>query len=71
MRTGNQARSLGEITVGRGAGRGRGDLVTIVFPWAFQSRSGKTNSRSKQNSRLASKNFIKGRNELGYCVCSE
>ena len=31
----------------------------------YQSRSGKTNSRSKQNSRLASKNFIKkGRNEL-------
>ena len=30
-----------------------------------ESRSGKTNSRSKQNSRLASKNFIKkGRNEL-------
>ena len=26
-----------------------------------QSRSGKTNSRSKQNSRLASKNFIKKR----------
>ena len=31
----------------------------------YQSRSGKTNSRSKQNSRLASKNFIKkGRNKL-------
>ena len=36
MRTGDQARSLGEITVGGGAGRGRGELVTIVFPWAFQ-----------------------------------
>ena len=36
VRTGDQARSLGEITVGRGTGRGRGDLVTIVFPWAFQ-----------------------------------
>ena len=36
MRTSDQACSLGEITVGRGTGRGRGDLVTIVFPWAFQ-----------------------------------
>ena len=36
MRTGDQARSLGEITVGRGTGRGGGDLVTVVFPWAFQ-----------------------------------
>ena len=33
-----------------------------------ESRSGKTNSRSKHNSRLASKNFIKkGRNELA-CI---
>ena len=36
MRTGNQAHSLGEKAVGRGAGRGRGDLVIIVFPWAFE-----------------------------------
>ena len=51
-----------------------GKKVSVVVPggstsWtAYQSRSGKTNSRSKQNSRLASKNFIKkGRNELA-CV---
>ena len=43
------------------------DVLTrfVVLKPLRKSRSGKTNSRSKQNSRLASKNFIKkGRNEL-------
>ena len=38
MRTGDQARSLGEITVGRGTGRGRGDLVTIGLWGTWYSR---------------------------------
>ena len=40
-------------------------FFSYVWDVQFESRSGKTNSKANQNSRLASKNFIKkGRNEL-------